>query len=327
MSQPITLIGAGALGGGLAAHLGAHTPVTLLARPETAARLLAKGLALTDGRRLPTRPGQGTRGSIGVIDSPGSIAPDDAVLFTTKATHLAAAAENVRAGWRRRCGFVAGFQNGLGKDDVLTSVFGTDAVIGALTMTAAARDNRGRVSVTAVGQSYFGELDNSTSDRCHNLAQTLNSSGLPAGDEVPIGTASWMKCCNSVALFATSALCRLDTASLLSTRASLEAFLTLIDEALEVAGGFGIRPVDYPGLPPIASYAHEDRPALLDRLTTKPPSRDTARSYSSMAQDVMAGRSTEVEPIFGDMIRRADQVRVTVPRLRLVRELIRATQR
>jgi len=47
-----------------------------------------------------------------------------------------------------------------------------------------------------------------------------------------------------------------------------------------------------------------------------------APSYSSMAQDVIAGRPTEVHQVFGDLVRRAAAAGVPVPRMRFAYALI-----
>ncbi len=44
-----------------------------------------------------------------------------------------------------------------------------------------------------------------------------------------------------------------------------------------------------------------------------------------MTQDLLAGRRLEVDAVFGDLVERADRVGVEVPRLRLVRDLLRGT--
>ena len=42
-----------------------------------------------------------------------------------------------------------------------------------------------------------------------------------------------------------------------------------------------------------------------------------------MTQDLLAGRALEVDDVFGDLVERADRAGVAVPRLRLVRDLLR----
>lgn len=42
-----------------------------------------------------------------------------------------------------------------------------------------------------------------------------------------------------------------------------------------------------------------------------------------MQHDVVSGRALEVDQIFGDLVRRAEDVGVTVPRLTLIRDILR----
>jgi ketopantoate reductase len=42
-----------------------------------------------------------------------------------------------------------------------------------------------------------------------------------------------------------------------------------------------------------------------------------------MAHDVVSGRALEVDQIFGDLVRRAEDVGLAVPRLTLIRDILR----
>jgi ketopantoate reductase len=46
-----------------------------------------------------------------------------------------------------------------------------------------------------------------------------------------------------------------------------------------------------------------------------------------MVQDLLAGRPMESDQIFGDVVRRAEYVGITVPRIALVRDLIAGLNR
>lgn len=326
MSEPkhaLTFAGAGALGQGLAAFLCPSVPVTLFTRTHTAVHLLQAGVMYVNGMNIPIRSGPGTTGCIGVVDAARDIPSDDAVIFTTKAPQLPVIVDQVRADWARTCGFVAGLQNGIGKDGILLSAFGPGAVVGAVTMTAAGRDENGRSALTTVANTYIGELDGSSSERCHKLAEQFRTAGLPTTETSQIVSATWMKACNSAALFGTSALTRLDTTSLLTCPSSLTAFLDLVAEAVTIAAASGFPAADYEGLPPIATYTQPDRVAVIGSVRLRQPSEMSSRlNFSSMAQDVKAGRPTEVDSVLGELARRADALGLSVARLRLARDLI-----
>jgi ketopantoate reductase len=52
-------------------------------------------------------------------------------------------------------------------------------------------------------------------------------------------------------------------------------------------------------------------------------SADGSEAYSSMAHDVVSGRAIEVDQVFGDLVERAEQIGVAVPRLTLIRDILR----
>ena len=61
-------------------------------------------------------------------------------------------------------------------------------------------------------------------------------------------------------------------------------------------------------------------------LSAPAPGSDPAATGAhlpSMTQDLLAGRALEVDEVFADLVHRAERAGVLVPRLRLVRDLLR----
>ena len=85
------------------------------------------------------------------------------------------------------------------------------------------------------------------------------------------------------------------------------------------------RPVDdFPDLP-IATYLATPRAELAASLAAtvrEAWSAGAVPSYSSMAQDVNAGRPTESDAVFGDVVRRAHAHGIEVPRLELIASVV-----
>ena len=323
MSTGVTLVGAGALGQGLAAHLVRSGPTTLLARAATAERLRADGVlavrggAVTEAVRVETGPG-----SVRVVDDPADVPADDVVLFATKGPELPAVAAAVASHWPRGTGAVAGLQNGVAKDRVLAEVFGADAVVGAATVLGAKRAD-GEVLVTGLGATYLGEFGGPPSDRIGRLADRFTSAGLPCVVCDDIAGLLWTKCANALAAFGVSSLSRLASTSMMRREPLVRAFLDLLAEAAAVAAADGSPVGDYPDLP-IASYlsrpADEVADELLARIRATAPPAEPA--YSSMALDVLLGRPTEVGPVFGEVVERAARLGVAVPRLDLTARIV-----
>src|SRR5262245_22100663 len=117
----VAILGAGALGSILAAHLArSRQDVTLLARGPRAALLAERGLRIT-GLAEITAP-------VRVLTDHSQLNAADLLILTVKTYDTQAALAGVAGA---TVGSAFSVQNGIEKDDQLAAVFGRDAVIGA----------------------------------------------------------------------------------------------------------------------------------------------------------------------------------------------------
>jgi 2-dehydropantoate 2-reductase len=314
------IVGAGSLGqsfAGLLARAGLH--VTLLATPRRESRLHAAGaIRLRGAVDATVRVGaQGVR----VTSAASDVSDGAVVLFTTKGYDLAAAIDAVRSAAGQRVAWAGGVQNGMVKDDLLTSAFGADRVVGAATIFGAQRQADDSVQVTGLGATYLGELDGHISQRVEQAANTLQAAGIPTQARGDIASVLWSKACNATGVFGITVLARASTNQLFGDQHFMRAYLALVRETAAVAAAYGVQVGDYPGFPPIGTFVERDEQATLARLGPKPS--QGPQSYASMTQDLLAGSRLEVDAVFGDIVRRADRKGVPVPCLRLVRDVIR----
>jgi 2-dehydropantoate 2-reductase len=354
------IIGAGALGQTYAGLLVASgQAVTLLASEATAARLLQAGrVRLTDAVRLdaPTTPAPAPPGAVGVTSRPADLPWGAGLLFATKGQQLGAAIAAVRRAWpapsaedvTSHRSWVAGVQNGLAKDDLLVRGFGREYVVGAATILSAQRDEDGHVRVTSLGMTYLGEFDGAPSSRVDDAVQALRRSGLPVEAAANIRSVLWSKVCHATGVIGVSTLTRGSGASIWSSPDLVRAYRSLIQETAAVAAAHGVALGDYSGFP-IRSYLAMDEAAHLATAarmagartapagagggSPSPPPRvaQAARAaqtprppvYPSMTQDLLAGRPLEVDEVFGDIVDRAQAAGIAVPRITLVRDLLR----
>jgi 2-dehydropantoate 2-reductase len=333
-----TLVGAGALGRAIASVLSAGgCQVTLLARPARAARLIGAGRLRTDGvvgLEVPVRAGTGQPpGTVGVVDRAQAIPAEQAVIFATKGPDLPAAAADVRRWWQpgpAGRAWVAGLQNGVAKDDVLRAAFGRDRVVGAAT-TLGARTAVGAagaaVVLTGTGRTFLGEFGPAPDDRLSPAVSAFVRVGMPTEVVTDIRRLLWMKCCNAVGVFGVTATTRLPTTIALRDQRLAGAYLTLLAEAVAVASASGVEVADYPGLPVKTYTSLPERQAIAAVVANTPLPDHREQPMSSMAQDVIAGRPTEVAETIGDLLARAVGYGVDVSGLRLTYRLIAGLDR
>lgn len=334
MSRPIVIVGAGSLGQTFAAALAQNGhQVTLLATPGSTERLLAAGKIRLIGAMeldVPTGPAGSTAGTVSVTDDSSSLPAGAGMIFTTKSHQIAEAARAIRSVWPRpddKDAWVAGVQNGIMKDDILADVFGAERVIGAVTITGAARQASGAVAVASRGATYFGEFDGKPSARAAEIAAAFTVAGLPAEQPVDIKSVLWSKMCNATGFFAVSTLSRVSSSHFGHYPELIRVYLDLVRETAAIANALGVEIGSYAGFP-IKKYLDQTDEETLaffaanavpfDKTQDGPPSR------TSMLQDLVAERPLEVDEIFADAVARAERLGVPAVRLTVVRDLIRA---
>ena len=328
----LSFVGAGSLGQSFAGLLAAHgQSVVLLATPASCERLQLAGAIRLRGvveLDVPVRSIPGEAGTVAVIDDAHDIPDGAGVIFTTKGFHLPRAAAGVHAAWPRHGDdreWVAGVQNGIVKDDLLRTEFEGRRVVGAVTILGARREPSGEVTISSLGMTYLGELAGGTSPRVNAAADLLQQAGIPTEANSEIQRVLWSKACNAVGVFGVSVLTRGSAPSLQRNPDLLRAYLSLVRETAALAAAFGVQVGDYAGFP-IRTYvkrSDEDTlAAVLARQPASPSQTQGPEGMPSMTQDLLAGRPMEADEVFSDLVARAAQVGVPVPRIALVRDLI-----
>lgn len=328
----LAFVGAGALGQTFAALIArSGQTVTLLATPRTAAQLREAGQIRLHGAvtaEVPITDAAGTPGQVQVITDGVDLPPNAGITFLTKGHHLPEAIATIRAarsGDADDVAWVAGFQNGVAKDDLLAAAFGAERVIGGATILSGERRTDGSVLVTGLGATYLGELSGGNSPRITRMLDALMQAGIPAEAPADIRSVLWSKACNAAGVFGVSVLTRATAPLVFAEPNLLRAYLALVRETAAIGAAQGSQVGDYPNFPPIRTFVTSPDSATLASVPTGPLPR--GGSIPSMTQDLLAGRPIEVEGVFGDLVERAAKTGVAAPHLTLVRDLLRGLDR
>ncbi len=326
-TRAFAIVGAGSLGLAMAAALAASGQVvTVLGRTGSTAGLLGAGEVQLGGAltmRVPVSGAAAGPGHLCVVDDPARLPPVAGAIFTTKAHQLEAAVQQLAGagpGILGNCWF-AGLQNGVMKDEVLAAAFGPERVLGAATVLNARRTEVAQVTVGSLGMTYFGELGAPPSSRVTAACEAFGAAGLPATVVEDGRSLVWSKFANAVGIFAVTGLTGLSTGAMMHRRPLVLAYRSLLEEVDAVARAEGVRIEDYPDLP-MRTYLNATGEEVADVMAARPYDPRGPQSFSSMAQDIAAGRKTEAEQIFADLARRGRRDGVPTPRVDLVNDLI-----
>ncbi len=298
----IAIIGPGALGGLLGALLfEAGEEVTLVDYlPARAARLQRQGLRV----RTPA----GAERQIPVpIGLPGKAGPAALVIVAVKAHQTQAAALSLRPLLAEH-GLVLSLQNGLGNLETLALAVGPQRLLAGVAMLGVTRTAAGEIILAGEGPLIIGVPSGSqvSPEELARVAAALRRAGLDCREQPDIELALWEKLLVNVGLNPLTALLRVPNGALLKLPEAWELALAAAREAQQVARATGL-PLDL------------DPEELLRQVC-----QATAANRSSMLQDVLAGRSTEIDALNGQVASRGQALGIPTPVNRLLTQLLRS---
>ncbi|RJR46069.1 MAG: ketopantoate reductase family protein [Deltaproteobacteria bacterium] len=300
----IAVIGPGAVGCLLAFSLAeAGEDVHLVDyRPERTAFLQEQGI------RLQT-PGGESRSISVPCGLPGEAEPADLAIMAVKAHQTAAAAQALPMVLVPG-GLGLSLQNGLGNLEAMARVLGPERLLAGITYLGVTRQAAGRIFYAGQGEVLIGAPPGSlvTAPEIEAAAAIFRRAGFTCRSVPDIETLLWDKLMINAGINPLTALLRvlngalpeLPEAWFLAAAAAAEVQAVARAQGLAVSGDPGER---------------------LRRVCTA-----TARNRSSMLQDVLAGRPTEIESLNAQVSARGAALGVATPVNDLLTRLVRALE-
>jgi 2-dehydropantoate 2-reductase len=285
------VLGAGGLGGFFGGKLlKGGADVTFLVRPGRAAQLERDGLIVRshDGEiRSPVKTIQQGR-----ID--GTF---DVVLLCCKAYDLDSAIRAITPAMGEQS-VVLPLLNGIRHYDVLSHAFGSQRVLGGLTIINAALMPDGAIEQgeLRINTTAIGELDGRQSVRCDAIRAALEAGGIAVDTSNTITAALWAKFFVFACIAVTATLTRSRAGAIARSAVGAAFVAAVVDECMRI--------VTAEGYPPPPSY-----PDMVHNVFSEPSS-----PYGpSLLVDMEEGRTTEGEHTIGDLVRRAAHHGVSTP--------------
>jgi 2-dehydropantoate 2-reductase len=309
----IVILGAGALGTVLGAHLArAGEDVTLLARGNRAAFLQEHGATITGlvDFTVPVR----------VVTDPSQVHDADVLIVTVKTYDMASALASVT---HLDVGSVLSIQNGVLNDERLAQTFGWEKVLGATAMFTAEVLPTGTVRFTANQGFYLGEVPAGTSARVQTLGETLARVGIVAHVTPSIQSIEWSKYVAWICCMAPAVLTRLETYKFLQGAQTASIVAAIVGEMAQLATAQGIVLDDMAFFPvkTLSQLAWEDRVTHVRHLGDHYASLAPTQKMSTL-QDVERGRRLEVEETLGYAVRHSATLGIPTPTMDICYKLI-----
>jgi 2-dehydropantoate 2-reductase len=305
----ITVIGAGAIGGHIAARLAAAgESVSVVARGEHLKAIRARGLILKEG-------GEEIVARVEATDRIAEVRRPDLVVLGVKAHQLAPIAADV-ASILTPSTMVLTTQNGIpwwyffkhgGPYDghrlesvdpggAIAGHLPIDAIIAGVSYQAAEIESPGVIRHVEGHRLPLAEIDGAKSDRVAALAELFSRAGFKSPVLTDVRTEIWMKLWGNLTFNPISALARAtleDICRFAPTRALAAAMMR---EAQTVGEAFGIR----------------FRLSIDKRIAG---AEGIGAHKTSMLQDVEQGKAIEIDALLGSVIELARLAKVATPHL------------
>jgi len=313
----VTVLGAGAVGGWLAAGLArGGSEVAILARGATLAALRRDGLVFLEGERREAF-------ALSASDDPAALPPADILLLGLKSHDLPAAlpligralapqtlvatAQNGIPWWFFQGGFggpAAGLTlEGVDPGGALGRAIPAERVIGGVAHVGSRAEAPGVVRLMKQDRMLFGDPTGGHAAALQALVGALAAGGVTAQAVPDIRMEIWLKLWGNSNMNPLSALCRADMQAMLEDPGVAGLVVAMMREMAAIGARIGL---------PIAQSI-EERMVVTRRLG---PFR------TSMLQDLEAGRRMEIGPILGGLVELALHLEEDAPVMRGVHGLV-----
>ena len=297
----ILVLGAGGIGGYFGGRLAAAgADVTFLVRPRRAEQLATNGLIIKSPRGDLQLP-------VATVLAPQLRPGYDLVFLTCKAYDLAAAIKAVAPAVDQRTALLPAL-NGIQHLAVLKEKFGEGQVLGSVAQIAVTLTPDGEIH--HLGDFHvlaFGELSGQRSPRCDDFARLCAGANFTSRLSDNILLESWEKFVFLATLAAMNCLMRASVGAIMRTDDGEALMGEMLEECRKVAAASG----------------HLPRPEMLARYASLLSERDSGFT-ASMLRDIERKGPTEGEHIVGDMLRRARELGVDAPLLRVAHSHLQA---
>ena len=302
----ILIVGAGAMGGLFAALLAPLADVCLFTTNPTHAEAIN-----TVGIRISGLEGMTSTVAVPAITDPTQYSQRaDLVLICTKAAASTAAAETAKA-LLAEDGLVLTLQNGLGNLERIAAVVGPERATAGTTAQAATLMGPGQVRHAGQGPTMLAAAKGFPQQKplLDEIAALFNRAGIATTLSADIDALLWSKLIVNVGINALVALLRVPNGALIASPACEELMRDAVDEALAVAKALNID-LDYP--------AQQERVRQVCDITR--------HNRASMLQDILRGRSTEIDVINGAIVAKGREAGIATPVNQMLTRLIKALE-
>lgn len=187
-------------------------------------------------------------------------------------------------------------QNGIGNIEIISEVVGSEKVIGGVTNLGATLLDIGRARHAGKGETVIGRLDGKITVGMRLIRQLFNEAGLETRISRDIKGLLWSKLIINVGINALTAITHLNNGRLVEFEGTRKILREAVTEAIKIAKRKRIKLI------------YDDPLAKVEAVCEA-----TAANISSMLQDVLRKKRTEIDFINNVIVRQGQELSIPVP--------------
>jgi len=300
----IVVVGPGALGCLFAGLLSKKAEVWLLDKdPVRAEQIIARQGVTCQG------VSKHWHASIPATARPEDIGPADLIIICTKAYDTKEAIQHAEPLLGKNT-HVLTLQNGWGNGETIAEVVGEDRVLAGMTNHGATLNGVAQIEHNGSGETVIGHLGGKIPASVRQIREVFNQAKVETKVSRNIKGVLWSKLIVNAGINALSAILRVRNGALGEQDEAASILSAVVGEAVKVARRKRIKLI------------YDDPLAKVEAVCQK-----TSGNVSSMLQDVLAGRRTEIDYINGVIVKQGRLSGVPTPVNQTLCHLVKGIER
>ena len=229
----------------------------------------------------------------------------DLIIISTKADGLGSAIENIKNFVGEKT-IILSLLNGISSEEKIANVYGRDKVLHSYFIGHSAVRVENSVTQDGVGKIVFGSPYNENKTKVELLREFLSESGIDFDTPDDIIYSMWLKFTLNIFSNQSSAILNMTFGEMKHSPKFIEFAKKIIEEVKVVAQACGVNNLEN-----------------LEADSLKALSGMIDEGKTSMHQDILAGRKTEVEIFGGEIIKLGEKYNIPTPYNQVMYDMIK----
>lgn len=284
----IAIVGPGAMGCLFAAHLSKKEDVVLIDKNEQRAKFINQ-----NGIKLEGVSGN-WQAKVKATADPAEAENVELIIICVKAYDTKDAVKMIKNIIKEDT-LVLTLQNGVGNIEIISEIIGYDKVLGGVTNQGATLLGDGHIRHAGKGETVIGRIDGKIPVQLRDIREAFNKTNLETRISRDIKGLLWSKLIINVGINALTAITRLKNGKLIEFEGTRQILRAAVTEAVKIAKRKRIKLI------------YDDPLAKVEAVCEA-----TSANISSMLQDVLRKKKTEIDFINNAIVREGESLGIPV---------------